>query len=180
MVEEGNVHIIYDHNRHNLDLCRFSFENFVQIIYCDRYSYCAQHRLPKGDGPLLISYGVISSCLPSLIRLGTVTLQATTTKHARQVWLSPLCPIDIKLSHRAPAIKCGRGVSNQTFQPKVTASLASLCPQPTCDCRFKEFFDSLTSFSPHLPPPPLTSSLSLPPSSSSSSSLLFSLLSRPD
>lgn len=78
-----------------------------------------------GDSPLLISYGVINSRLPSLIRLGTVTLQATTTKHARQVWLSPLAQIDIKLSHRTSAIKPARTVNTQTLQSKVTDGLAS-------------------------------------------------------
>lgn len=120
--------------------------------------YPAQHRPSMGEKPPLISYGVISSRLPSLIRLGTVTLQATTTKHARQVWLSLLPQIDIKLSRSASAIKRARTVSSPV---KGYRRPSQLCPQPMCDRCFKEFFDSLTSpllplllhLLPPLPPP---------------------------
>lgn len=128
-VEEGNVHIIYDHNTQNLHFRVHAHsvsvsETFVQIIYCDRWLLHTALTL-NGRQPPLISYGVISRRLPSLIRLGTITLSATTTKHARQVWLPPLPQIDIKLSRRASAIKRARTVSAQTLQSKVTDGLAS-------------------------------------------------------
>lgn len=137
------------------------FVTSVWIVYCDR-------RLLHTSGPL-ISHGVISGRLPSLIRAGTVTLQATTTKHARQVWLPHLPQIDIKLSHRASAIKQARTLSTQILQSKVTDGQAGFAPQPMCDRCFKEFFDSLTSLHPTVPPSP-------PPPSPPSSLPLPSLL----
>lgn len=95
----------------------------------------------SGMRPSLISHGVISNHLPSLIQLENPTLQATTTKHSRQVWLSALSKIDITLSHGASAIKCFWKVDTQTLQSKVADS----CGQPRCDRCFKEFSDSLTS-----------------------------------
>ncbi|KAI9521458.1 hypothetical protein NQZ68_007774 [Dissostichus eleginoides] len=86
-----------------LDFLRLLSKSFIVTD-----GYFTQH------WPPLISYGVISSQLSSVIRLGTITLPATTTKHARQVWLPPLPQIDIKLSHRASAIKHGSMVSAQT------------------------------------------------------------------
>ncbi len=55
VVEEGNVHVIYDHNTQNLHYRVHAdsvslFETFVQIIYCDRFS--AQHRPSMGDSAL--------------------------------------------------------------------------------------------------------------------------------
>ncbi len=124
-MEEGNVPIIYDHNTHTLyfrvhahSVCLL----FKSFIVTDGYSSAPAL---NGRQPPLISYGVISSRLPSLTQLGTVTLQATTTKHARQVWLSTLPQIDIKLSLGASAIKRARTVSTQMLQSKVTDGPAS-------------------------------------------------------
>lgn len=101
-VEEGNVHIIYDHNTQNLHFRVHAqsvglSETFVQIIYCDRWLLHTAAAL-NGRRPPLISYGVISSRLPSLIRPGTITLSATTTKHARQLRLAPLRSISNRLT----------------------------------------------------------------------------------
>lgn len=161
VVEEGSVYIIYDHNTQNL---HFRARAHCVCLFCD---FCLNHLLwqtvtPHTSGPL-ISYGVISGRLPSLIRAGTVTLQATTTKHARQVWLPHLPQIDIKLSHRASAIKQARTVSTQSLQSKVTDGLAGFAPQPMCDRCFKEFFDSLTSLHHTVPPFPSSSFTSFIP-----------------
>lgn len=130
-MEEGNAHkcFFYDHNTYNLHFRVYAhsvstYETFVQIIYCDRWVLHTALAL-SGIQPPLISYGVISSHLPSLIRVENLTLQATTTKHARQVWLSALSKIDITLSHGASAIKHFRMVGTQTLQSKVTDGLAS-------------------------------------------------------
>lgn len=159
--------------KHRILILEFILRVFVQIIHCDRWLLCTALAL-NGRWCPLISYGVISSRLPSLIRLGTVTLQATTTKHARQVWLSPLRQIDIKLSHRASAIKHSR-IEHSDTPVKGYRRSGQLCPQPKCDRLFKEFLDSLTSPPPHFPSTSFITLPALPPSS-----VLFSFLSRPD
>lgn len=131
------------------------------LTYCDTWLFHTAMAL-SGMRPSLIYHGVISNHLPSLIQLGNPTLQATTTKHSRQVWLSALSKIDITLSHGASAIKCFWKVGTQTLQSKVADS----CGQPRCDRCFKEFADSLTSLLHSLllyPPTPTASSLTLLP-----------------
>lgn len=116
VVEERNSHNIYDYNTHKLTLC-LPLETFVQVIYGDRWLLRTALAL-NGRLPPLISYGVISSYLPGLIWPGTVTLQATTTKHARQVWLSSIRSISNRL--RTAAIKRASMARAQTLQSKVT------------------------------------------------------------
>lgn len=109
--------------KHRVLILEFILRVFVQIIHCDRWLLCTALAL-NGRWCPLISYGVISSRLPSLIRLGTVTLQATTTKHARQVWLLPsVRSISNCLTEHLQSSTAEQ--STQTLQSKVTDGLAS-------------------------------------------------------
>ena len=120
-VEDGNVRIIYDRSRRDLHfrghahsvrlLATFETKSFVVTDGCRGHG--AGHRWETAPYDILWSYQKPLDL--SLMRPETAALQATATKHARQVWLFPLVQIDIKLSHKASAIKHARTVSSQTL-----------------------------------------------------------------
>lgn len=82
-----------------------SAETLVQIIYCDRWLF---HRAPGllWDAAPCDTDGVVSSRLPGFIQPGNLSVQATATKDAGQVWLCALSEIDIT----------SRSISNQALQ----------------------------------------------------------------
>lgn len=118
--------------------------------------------------PCLKCYRVISSRLPSLIRLGTLTLWATTTKHARRV-CPPTSSDRYQIVSQSISLQTRQSGEHSDAPVRGHRQPGHFWPRPTCDCCFKELFDSLTSL-------PDTFSLLhpfIPP-------LLFSFLSRPD
>lgn len=54
-----------------------------------------QHQALCGDAACSDIDGVISTRLPGFIQLGNLQAQATSTKHAGQVWLCALSEVDI-------------------------------------------------------------------------------------